>query len=128
MHAMRFPVLAVLCAFGIAACDAPEPPGPSTAPAPPKPVALAPQPAPQAAPPAAPVPSADELLRARVAQALRDTREVDGQGVDVTVAGGAVSLFGTVPAEAERRRVAQFVARIEGVKSVVNKLVVVRGS
>jgi hypothetical protein len=125
MHAMRFPVLAVLCAFGIAACDAPEPPGPATAPAPPKPVALAPQPAPQ---PAAPVPSADELLRARVAQALRDTREVDGQGVDVTVAGGAVSLFGTVPAEAERRRVAQFVARIEGVKSVVNKLVVVRGS
>jgi hypothetical protein len=121
MHAMRFPALAVLCAFGITACDAPEPPGPATAPAPPKPVVLAPQ-------PAAPVPSADEVLRARVAQALRDTREVDGQGVDITVAGGAVSLFGTVSAEAERRRVAQFVARIEGVKSVVNQLVVVRGS
>lgn len=125
---MRYAALAVLCAFGIAACDAPEPPRSAPAPQPPKPIVLAPQAAPQAAPPAAPAPSADELLRARVEQALRDTREVDGQGVDVTVANGAVSLFGTVSAEAERRRVEQFVARIEGVKSVVNKLVVVRGS
>lgn len=125
---MRNTCLALLVAAALAACGEAEPPKPAAAPEPPKPVALAPQAAPQAAPPATPAPSADELLKTRVEKALRDTREVDGQGVDVTVADGAVSLFGTVPSESERRKVERFVAGIDGVQSVINKLVVVRGS
>ena len=85
-------------------------------------------PAPTFTPPSAPEPTADERLLARVKNALRDTRNVDAQGVGVTVADGVVSLFGTAPSDAERRGIERFVAGIDGVKSVVSKLVVVRGS
>lgn len=124
---MRNPGLALLFAAALAACGEAESPKPA-APEPSKPLALAPAPAPTP-PPAAPVqPSADELLLERVRKALRDTREADGQGVSATVDGGVVSLFGTVPSQSERRKVERFVAGIDGVQSVVNKLVVVRGS
>lgn len=126
---MRNACLALLVAAALGACGEAEPPKPA-APEPPKPVALAPKPVESlaSAPPSAPAPSADELLLERVRKALRDTREVDGQGVSATVEGGVVSLFGTVPSGSERRKVERFVAGIDGVKSVVNKLVVVRGS
>lgn len=121
---MRNTCLAVLTALALGACDSAEP----LKPEPPKPVAVAPAPAPTP-PPAAPAqPSADELLLERVRKALRDTREVDGQGVSATVDGGVVSLFGTVPTQSERRKVERFVAGIDGVQSVVSQLVVVRGS
>jgi osmotically-inducible protein OsmY len=81
-----------------------------------------------AEPPAPPAPSADELLAAQVKSALRDSRKVDGQGVGVTVAGGVVTLYGTASAPEESRRIEKLVAGLEGVKSVVNKLVIVRGS
>jgi hypothetical protein len=124
---MRTPLTAVLLALALAACDSAEAPQTVT----PKPVALAPAaPAPQPPPatPTAPKPSPDEALLARVKQALRDTREVDAQGVGVTVAQGSIHLYGTAASEAERRRIEQFVAGIDGVKAVVSKLVVVRGS
>lgn len=124
---MRHASLAVLAAFALAACDSAEPPKPAV-PEPVKPVVQSPAPTPPPPPAAAPKPSADELLLARVRQALRDARGVDGQGVGATVAGGAVTLFGTAASDAERRRIEQFVAGLEGVKSVVSKLVVVRGS
>lgn len=124
---MRNAYLALLFAAALAACGEAEPPKPA-APESPKPAVIAPAPAPTP-PPAAPAqPSAEELLLERVRKALRDTREVDGQGVSATVEGGVVSLFGTVPSESERRKVERFVAGIDGVQSVVNKLVVVRGS
>ncbi|MDH3318968.1 MAG: BON domain-containing protein [Betaproteobacteria bacterium] len=131
---MRNASLALLIASALAACSEAEPPGTAAAPQalpPPKPMvqaAAAPTPAPAAAPVAAPQPSADELLAARVKQALRDTRKVDGQGVDVRVAGGAVTLFGTASSAGERRKIEEFVAGLEGVQSVVSKLVIVRGS
>jgi hypothetical protein len=123
---MRTTILAFLAAFALGACSESEPPKPA-APQPVKPLA---QPAPAAAPAPdpAPAPSADALLLARVTRALRDAREVDGQGVDVTVSGGTVSLFGTAASEDARRAIERFVAGLDGVKAVVNKLVVVRGS
>jgi len=118
--------LAPLIVLALAACGEAEPPKPAAAP--PKPAVLASTPAPTPPPAMQPQPSPDELLRARVEKALRDARDVDGQGVSATAEGGVVSLFGTAPSAAERRAIEQFVGRIDGVKSVVSQIVVVRGS
>jgi type IV pilus biogenesis protein CpaD/CtpE len=126
---MRNASLALLIASALAACGEAEPPKTAAAPQPlpqPKPIVQASAPA--SAPVAAPQPSADELLAERVRRALRDTREVDGQGVDVRVAGGAVTLFGTASSADERRNIEKFVAGLDGVRTVVSKLVIVRGS
>jgi hypothetical protein len=129
---MRNASLAILIASALAACGEADPPKPVAVPLPAKPMAQPPvaaaAPAAAPAPVAAPQPSADELLAARVKSALRDTRKIDGQGVDVQVAGGAVTLFGTAPTAGERRKIEEFVAGLDGVKSVHSKLVIVRGS
>ena len=127
---MRNASLAVLLATSLAACSEAEPPKSAAVPEPPKPVVLAPAPAPTPppAPATAPVVSPDGQLAERVKQALRDTREVEGQGVGVRVAGGTVTLYGTAPSADERRRIEAFVAGVEGVQAVVSKLVIVRGS
>lgn len=124
---MRHASLAAFAVIALAACDSAEPPKPAAA-EPVKPMVQSAAPTPAPAPPSAPEPSADERLLERVKNALRDTRTVDAQGVGVTVADGVVSLFGTAPSDAERRGIEKFVAGIDGVKSVVSKLVVVRGS
>jgi type IV pilus biogenesis protein CpaD/CtpE len=126
---MRNASIALLIASALAACGEAEPPKTAAAPQPlpqPKPIVQASAPA--SAPVAAPQPSADELLAERVRRALRDTRKVDGQGVDVQVAGGAVTLFGTASSADERRNIEKFVAGLDGVRTVVSKLVIVRGS
>jgi pyruvate/2-oxoglutarate dehydrogenase complex dihydrolipoamide acyltransferase (E2) component len=125
---MRSLAPAILAAFALAACGPSEPPKPAAAPA--KPVAAAPaaQPAPPPPPPAEPKLSADEELLARVKAALRDTRKVDAQGVGATVAGGAVTLHGTAPSPDQRKAIGAFVGGIQGVRSVTNNLVVIRGS
>ena len=127
---MRTASLAIALVLGLAACGEAEPPQPVAAPAPPNPVTQAPAsaPAPPPASVAAPQPSADELLAERVKKALRDTKKVDGQGVGVRVADGTVTLYGTAPSADEARRVEQFVAGVEGVRAVLSKLVIVRGS
>jgi hypothetical protein len=125
---MRTASFAALIAIALAACSEAEPPKPAATPEPPRPVVLAPAPTPPPAPVAAPRLSADEELAERVKQALRDTRKVEGQGVGVRVAGGAVTLYGTAPSADERRSIESFVAAIDGVQSVVSKLVIVRGS
>lgn len=127
---MRNASLAILIASALAACGEADPPKPVAVPLPAKPMAQPPVAAPAAtpAPVAAPQPSADEQLADRVRAALRDTRKVDGQGVDVQVAGGTVTLFGTAPTASERRRIEEFVAGLDGVKAVDSKLVIVRGS
>jgi len=127
---MRRTSLAIALVLGLAACGEAEPPKPAAAPAPPKPMSQVPAsaPTPPPAPVAAPQPSADELLAERVKKALRDTRKVEGQGVGVRVADGTVTLYGTAPSAAEQRRIEQFVAGVEGVRAVLSKLVIVRGS
>lgn len=129
---MRHASLVIATLLVLAACGEAEPPKQAVAPLAPKPMVQAPAPAPvepaAKAPPQASAPSAEQLLAERVKQALRDTRKVEGQGVDVRVAGGTVTLYGTAPSADERRRIEAFVAGIEGVQAVVSKLVIVRGS
>lgn len=126
---MRFAQLAILIPFALAACDSAEPPKPVELPAP-RPLARAPAPAPTPppAPVAAPRLTPEQMLAERVKKALRDAKDVDGQGVDIGVDGGVVTLFGTASSAGERRKLGRFVAGIEGVQSVVNKLIVVQGS
>lgn len=123
---MRTLSFVLLAAVSLAACDSAEPPKPAAVTEPVKPMVQAPAPAP--APQAAPQPSPDEALAARVRRALADTRAVNGQGVEVTAKDGVVTLFGTVPEKAEGAKVEKFVAGLGGVRSVISKLVVVRGS
>ena len=47
---------------------------------------------------------------------------------DVTAADGKVTLWGTAGSAGERSRAAQVAGKVEGVKSVENKIAVVRGS
>jgi len=122
---MRKSALAILSSLALAACDKPQ----SNVAVPPPPVpAQPPVAAKPVEPPPVPQPSANALLTAKVKSALRNARELDAQGVDVTVADGVVTLHGTVPATEERRKIAGFVSQMDGVRSVVNNLVVIRGS
>jgi len=122
---MRNPAYAIPLAFALAACDKPQPN--VAVPPPPAPV-QAPVAAKPAEPPPAPQPSPSAQLAAKIKSALRSAGNLDAQGVDVTVAEGVVTLHGTVPAADESRNIAAFVARMDGVRSVVNNLVVIRGS
>lgn len=120
------PLAAVfLAALALAACGKSEPAKPAAEAA--KPVAAAPA-APPPPPAVEPKLSPDEQLLARVKAALRDTRKVDAQGVGASVAGGVVTLHGTAPSAEEKKAIGTFVAGIEGVRSVANNLVVIRGS
>jgi hyperosmotically inducible protein len=129
---MRIASLALLIALALAACGEAEPPKPVAVPLPAKPMTpppvAAPAPTPAPAPAAAPQRSPDEQLADRVKQALRDARNVEGQGVDVRVANGTVTLYGTAPSAGERRRIEAFVAGLDGVQAVDSKLVIVQGS
>lgn len=129
--------LAFLFAFLVpvlAGCgDSQQPPPPPAQPAPP-----AAPPSPGAAPEAKAEPKADPKvdskvdpnreLAARVKQALESDAKIQAAGIDITAADGAVTLWGTTASDAERSRAAQAAAKIDGVKSVTNKLAVVRGS
>ena len=127
---------ALVPAFVLCACgnDAP-PPKPTAKPSAPtqQKAAPAPQAAPapavQPAPPAQQAANANpnDLLAARVKKAL-EAGSLQAAGVDVTAASGVVSLFGTVPSNDEKTRAARLAAKVEGVKSVDNRLVVIRGS
>jgi len=125
--------LAALAALALVACgnEAPPPkpavksPPPAAAKPAPAPEAKAPAPAP--VPVAAPAPDPNKELAARVRKALEQA-SLQAGGVDVTASGGVVSLFGTVPTSEEKRRAATIAGKVEGVKSIENKLVVVSGS
>ena len=117
-------LLIVLCAAGLAACDSSvtqkkadvPPAGP-----------FSPANAATASPAQAKAPEADPntALAARVKKAL-ETIPVDG--IDVTASDGAITLWGSTASAAERDRAAGMAAKIDGVKSVDNKLIVVKGS
>ena len=128
--------LVAVAVLTLSACGESAPP-PKPAPKPSAPMQQKAEPVPQAAPAPAvqPAPSAQQaananpntLLAERVKKAL-ETASLQAAGVDVTAASGVVSLFGTVPSNEEKTRAARIAAKVEGVKSVENKLVVVRGS
>src|SRR4051794_36699438 len=105
----------VLSAVALSACD-----GLSVAQKKPEPraVAAAVQPAQDAK--AAPVDAgleANKLLAARVKQALEHEEKALAAGIDVTVDGGAVTLWGTTPSVEERGRVGRAALKVDGVKS-----------
>jgi osmotically-inducible protein OsmY len=78
--------------------------------------------------PAAPTIDENTAVAARVVAALRRDPAVGKLGIDVVGADGAVTLFGTAPTAGDRERAARVAAGVDGVRSVLNNLVVVAGS
>jgi hyperosmotically inducible periplasmic protein len=122
-------LFAAIVLFALAACSDPPPPPPTATPTPPAPVA---QPAPpeekKAAEAAAPKPDPNAELAGRVKRALEGEAKVQAAAIDVTASDGKVTLWGTASSEGERSRAAQVAGAVGGVKSVENKISVVRGS
>lgn len=113
-------------AFGLAACDDPAPlehsgsAAPATPPAPPPAQAAG-----------LPKPSAQAQLEADMALSGKVKAAVDQQArshIEVAANDGVVTLYGTVDAPADKDRIALDAMGVEGVRSVVNNLVVLRGS
>ena len=122
-------LLAVLATVALAACSEPTPPPVTkTEPVTPAPVAKAPE-APKPEPKAEePRPDPNKELAARVKRALQDDNRLQAQQIDVTAQGGAVTLWGTAATAAERSRAGAAAAKVDGVKTVDNKLAIVKGS
>jgi hypothetical protein len=76
------------------------------------------------APPATP----DNALSEKVKDALTNTTEIKAEGLQVSAADGVVTLYGTVEAGREKQRAALIAMDVDGVRSVVNNLVVLKGS
>jgi hypothetical protein len=70
----------------------------------------------------------NEELATRIRRALEDTGKIDAAGIDIVASGGVVSLWGTTASRAELERASELARTVHGVKSVDNRLVVVRGS
>jgi len=70
----------------------------------------------------------DKALAARVKQALEGETKIHAAGIDVTAAAGAITLWGTTLSDDERARAAKLASGVEGVKSVENRIAVVKGS
>lgn len=75
---------------------------------------------------------ADKALSGKVKEALQAPTSgaplVSTGHVQVSASDGVVTLEGTVDAPAEKQRAALLAMNVEGVRSVVNNLIVVRGS
>lgn len=70
----------------------------------------------------------DHELSDKVRNALTSDRSMEIGGVEVAAADGVVTIYGTVDAPAEKNHAALVALGIDGVRSVVNRLVVIRGS
>ena len=129
----RHLVLILAAALSLAACGDEPAPKPAPQPAAPKPAAeappaAAPAPAPVAKAPEAPRPDPNKELAERVKKALEGEARIQAAGIDVTATDGAVTLWGTAATAAERDRAARAAAKVDGVKTVQNKIAVVKGS
>ena len=90
-----------------------------------------PAPAAAAAAPKAGEPSAtgeNAALATKVKPALAAEPELKVLAIDVNASGGTVMLFGTADTRANRERAGKVASGVEGVKSVQNNLVLVKGS
>ena len=72
--------------------------------------------------------AADKELAGRVKAALVAERSLNAHGIDVVSKDGAVTLYGTAETRVRRDMAEKIAARVDGVKSIENKLVVVAGS
>jgi hypothetical protein len=128
---MKIVVLAALAAFALAAC------GDQTAPPVAKKAEPIPVPTPQAKAPEAPKPEAkaeepkpdpNKELAQKVKRALEGEAKIQAAGIDVTANNGTVTLWGTAATAGERNRATATAAKVEGVKTVENKIAIVKGS
>jgi hyperosmotically inducible protein len=72
--------------------------------------------------------AADKELAGRVKSALVAERGLNAHGIDVVAKDGAVTLYGTAETRTRREMAEKIASRVDGVKSVDNKLAVVAGS
>lgn len=72
--------------------------------------------------------ASDKELAGRVKAALAAERNLNAHGIDVVARNGAVTLYGTAETRMRRDMAEKIAARVEGVKSVDNKLAIVAGS
>jgi hypothetical protein len=72
--------------------------------------------------------AADKELAGRVKSALVGERNLNAHGIDVTAKDGVVTLYGTAETRMRRDMAEKIAARVDGVKSVENKLAIVAGS
>lgn len=111
-------------AFGLTACNEPAPAGdrasasPSAPPAPPR-ASEAAKTSPQAQL------SADLELSSKVKAAVEEPAR---SHIEVAANEGVVTLYGTVDRPSDKQRIALAALGVEGVRSVVNNLVVLSGS
>ena len=117
--------LLAAAALALAACGQETPPPPKPTPVAPTPQVVPTTPKPEAKAPEAPKADPNKELAARVKRALE---EANLPGIDPSASSGKVSLFGTTPTEADRKRAAGVAAKVEGVTSVDNQIKVVKGS
>jgi BON domain len=89
-----------------------------------QPAAPAPAPAAQQAAPAAPAPPDDQQISSGIQAKIAAESALNGQDVQVTVANGVATLNGKVTNDASRSLAAADSASVDGVKTVVNNLVV----
>ena len=74
-----------------------------------------------------PQPTPDEALAAKVKSNFAEAG-LPALAVDVASSNGAVTLYGTVDSSQLRDRVGRLASSVEGVRSVANQLLIVRGS
>ena len=72
--------------------------------------------------------AADKELAGRVKAALAAERSLNVHGIDVVAKDGAVTLYGTAETRGRRDMAEKIAARVDGVKSIENKLAIVAGS
>ena len=117
-------VLIALCAASLAACD-----GSMSQKHPGQAQAAAPAATSVKRPEAQEVkPDPDRILAARVKQTLEREAKILAGEIDVTAADGVVTLWGTTPTNVARGRAANIASGVEGVKTVENRIAVVKGS
>jgi len=80
------------------------------------------------APPPVPKMDPNAELAGKVTSALRATSGLEALAVDVVAADGAVTMFGTADTRESIEKAGKVASGVPGVKSVQNKIVVVRGS
>lgn len=78
--------------------------------------------------PAAEKEDPNAALAARVKRALEEESRIQAAAIDVTAAGGTVTLWGTAATNDERLRASRAAQRVAGVKWVDNRLAIASGS
>lgn len=128
---MKTLVLAALATLALAACGDQTPPPvakkaePVAVPTPQAKAPEAPKPEPKAE---EPKPDPNKELAQKVKRALEGEARIQAAGIDVTANNGAVTLWGTAATAGERNRATAAARKVDGVKSVENKIAVVKGS